>query len=69
MPLRPPTPSVRTLEILTIRQGGTASGSPADAVSYNVGVVAVLLMIFICGGKGVDTARRRLCRPQIISFV
>ena len=32
MPLRPPTPSVRTLEILTIRQGGTASGSPADAV-------------------------------------
>ena len=32
MSLCTPTPSVRTLKILTIRQGGTASGSPADAV-------------------------------------
>ena len=33
------------------------------------GTVAVLYQVLIRGGKGVDTARRRLCRPRKFSFV
>ena len=38
-------------------------------ISDSVRAVAVLQYVFIRDGKGVDTARRRLCRPRINPLV